>query len=168
MEEYFLKNRKENIIGNSFKEGKNITGIIFNPVDFVLDGMKFINTEKIENITVETNNFKDKVMVEKLQMYFEEQPKKIFKDSKISNFEELFTIIQSLDLLCELSLSEEDVVYIGKIIEVYEDSIDIDFIDTECKLMDQAYVEYEDITTVTVFSDYLNTLSEVMKSTKTS
>jgi len=106
--------------------------------------------------------------VEKFQMYFEELPKKIFKDNKISNFEELFTIIQSLDLLCELSLSEEDVVYIGKIIDVYEDSIDIDFFDTECKLMDQAYVEYEDITTVTVFSDYLNTLSEVMKSTKTS
>ncbi|WP_336686328.1 hypothetical protein [Chryseobacterium bernardetii] len=168
MEEYFLKNRKENIIGNSFKEGKNITGIIFNPVDYVLDGIKFINTEKIEKITVETNNFKDKVMVEKFQMYFEELPKKIFKDSKISNFEELFTIIQSLDLLCELSLSEEDVVYIGKIIDVYEDSIDIDFFDTECKLMDQAYVEYEDITTVTIFSDYLNTLSEVMKSTKTS
>lgn len=163
MEEYFLKNRKENIIGSSFNVGKNITGVIFNPVDYVLDGIKFINTEKIENITVETNNFKDKVMMEKVQIYFEEQTKKIFNDSKISNFEELFTVIQSLDLLCELSLSEEDVVYIGKIIEVYEDSIDIDFFDTECKLMDQAYVEYEDITTVTIFSDYLNSLSEVMR-----
>ncbi|CAA7386637.1 hypothetical protein [Chryseobacterium fistulae] len=165
MEEYFLKNRKENIIGNRFKEGEIITGIIFNPVDYVLDGIKFINTEKIENVAIKTNNFKDKVMMKKIQIYFDEPIKKIIRDSKTNSFEELFTVIESLDLLCELSLSEEDVVYIGKIIDVYEDSIDVDFFDTECNLMDNAYVEYENITTVTIFSDYLDSLSEVMKST---
>ncbi|RTZ50084.1 hypothetical protein EJ377_08520 [Chryseobacterium arthrosphaerae] len=160
MEEYFLKNRNESIIGSSFNKGKAITGIIFNPVDYVLDGLKFINNTKIENVTIETNDFKSKVMKGKIQSYFDGS-KDIITGRVPDNFEELFKIIKSSDLLCELSLSEEEVVYIGKVIEVYEDSIDIDFLDTECKLMDHAYVEYEDITTVAIFSDYLNTLSTV-------
>ena len=166
MEEYFLKDREENIIGSSFKKGENITGIIFNPIDYVLDGLKFINNEKIENVTTGTDSFKNKVMKDKIQKYCDASTMKIVKDSPPNNFEELFTTIKSLDVLCELSLSEEDVVYIGKVTAVYEDAIDIDFFDTECELMDHAYVEYGDITTVAIFSDYLDTLSTVIKSTK--
>lgn len=163
MEQYFFKNRDESLNGICFKKEQIITGIIFNPVDYVLDGLKFINSARIESMIVEDDNFKEKVLKQKAQKYFDESSKKIFKNHPIHNFQELFRMIHSLELLCEMSLSEEDVIYIGKVVEVYDDSIDIDFFDTECKLLDNAYVEYEDITCVTIFSDYVDTLCEVIK-----
>jgi hypothetical protein len=163
MEQYFLENRKLSINGICFKEEKALTGIIFNPVDYVIDGMKFINSGKIKNVVVETDEFKDKIMTKKFQKYFDDANKKILKTTEIQDFQSLFTLINSMNVLCELSLSKEDVVYVGKVINVYDDSIDIDFFNTECKLIDNAFVEFEDITTVSIFSDYLDTLSEVMK-----
>lgn len=163
MEQYFFKNRKLSINGICFKEEKALIGIIFNPVDYVIDGMKFINSGKIKKVVVETDEFKNKIMTKKFQKYFDDANKKTFRTTVIQNFQSLFTLINSMDVLCELSLSKEDVVYIGKVINVYDDSIDIDFLNTECKLIDNAFVEFKDITTVSVFSDYLDTLSEVMK-----
>ncbi|WP_284462627.1 hypothetical protein [Chryseobacterium sp.] len=163
MEQYFLENRELSINGICFKKEKFLTGIIFNPVDYVIDGMKFINSGKIKNVVAETDEFKDKIMTKKFQKYFDDANKKILKTTEIKDFQSLFNAINSMDILCELSLNKEDVVYIGKVINVYDDSIDIDFFNTECKLIDNAFVEFEDITTVSIFSDYLDTLSEVMK-----
>lgn len=163
MEQYFLENRELSINGICFKKEKVLTGIMFNPVDYVIDGMKFINSGKIKNVVTETDEFKDKIMTKKFQKCFDDTNKKILKNTEIQDFQSLFNVINSMDILCELSLSKEDVVYVGKVINVYDDSIDIDFFNTECKLIDNAFVEFEDITTVSIFSDYLDTLSEVMK-----
>jgi hypothetical protein len=163
MEQYFLENIELSINGICFKEEKILTGIIFNPVDYVIDGMKFINSRKIKNVVAETDEFKDKIMTKKFQKYFDDANKKNLKTTEIQDFQSLFNVINSMDILCELSLSKEDVVYVGKVINVYDDSIDVDFFNTECKLIDNAFVEFEDITTVSIFSDYLDTLSEVMK-----
>lgn len=163
MQKYFCENRKEIIDGISFKEEKEIIGIVFNPVDYVLDGLRFLNTEKINNIEIEDDDFKNEVMKRKSEKYLDEPQNRVFKDPSLHSFRDLFQLIYSLDLLCELSLSAEEVVYIGKVINVNEDSIDIDFFDTKCNLMDNAYVEYADMTHVTVFSDYVNTLSDFIK-----
>lgn len=164
MEQYFLENRKLSISGIRFTKEKDIiTAVLFNPVDYVIDGIKFINSKKIKDIVVETDEFKDEIMSKKFQKYFYDSNKTVFKSFEILNFQNLFNLIKSMDLLCELSLSKENVVYIGKVINVYDDSIDIDFFSTECKLIDNAFVEFEDITSVSILSDYLDTLSEVMK-----
>ena len=161
MEEFFFKNRKQSIHGVCFQKNDKMTNIIYIPVDYVIDGMKFINSDRIENVTGEKKEFKIKVIKFKSKNYFDDLSKTAFRDCE--NFQKLFTVIQSMDLLCELSLSKEDVVYIGKVINVYDDSINIDFYDTECKLYDNACVMYDDITSISVFTDYLDTLSEVMK-----
>lgn len=164
MEQYFLKNRRTIINGINFKEEKDIiTAVLFNPVDYVIDGMKFINSTKIQNIVSDTDEFKNQIMNKKTERYFDDINKKDIKNSKLQNFQDLFAFVKSKDILCELSLSKEDVSYIGKVINIYEDSIDIDFFSTKCKLVDNAYVEFEDITTVTIFSDYLDTLSEIIR-----
>ncbi|MGE8431450.1 hypothetical protein [Chryseobacterium joostei] len=159
-----IKNFSDCILGIKLYDNENLLVTILNPVDYVLDGIRFTNFKKIENITNESDSFKNKVMKLKFQRYLDSLNLNMFKDFKISNFQNLFTIIKQESLLCEFSFNKEDVVYIGNIINVYDSSIDVNFYDDECQLDESDNIDFENITSVTIFSDYLNSLSEFMKS----
>jgi hypothetical protein len=158
-----IKNFSDCILGVKLYDNENLLITALNPVDYVLDGIRFINLKKIENITDESDSFKNKVMKLKFQRYLDSLNLSMFKNFEIKNFQNLFTIIKQEDLLCEFSFNKEDVVYIGNIIYVYENSIDVNFYDDECQLDESDNIDFENITSITLFSDYLNSLSEFMK-----
>lgn len=159
-----IQNFSDYILGVKLYDNENLLIIASNSVDYVLDGVKFINQKKIESITDESDSFKNKVMKLKFQKYLDFLNLKKFKNFEINNFQSLFTTIKEEGLLCEFSFNKEDVVYIGNILNVYENSVDVNFYDEECQFDESDNIDFENITSITLFSDYLNSLSEFMKS----
>ncbi len=159
-----VKNFSDRILGSKLYDNENLLTIVVNPVDYVLDGVKFINQKRIESITDESNGFKNMVMELKFQRYLDSLNLKRFKSFEINNFQSLFTTIKEESLLCEFSFNKEDVVYIGNIINVHANSIDVNFYDEKCRFVESDNIDFESMTSITVLSDYLNSLSEFMKS----
>lgn len=100
----------------------------------------------------------------KFQKYLDSLNVRIFKNFEIKNFQTLFPIIKVEELLCEFSFKKEDVVYTGNILNVYENFVDVNFYDEECQFDESDNIDFENITSITLFSDYLSSLSEFMKS----
>ena len=157
---FSLTNRTKAINGLVLYQNDNFTTIINNPVDYVIDGIVYINNQKLKVTVLEKQSSKDKIMNSKLTVFLEKD--KRYLNIEFSNFKDLFTHLKETNLFCELSLSKENVVYIGKTINAYEDSIDIDFYNTNFKLIDNAFIKFEDITSVTILSDYADTIGNVV------
>lgn len=151
MEEYKLINRKKNIKGVVLNRSKELTLLINNPVDYLIDGLVIINNSKILKENFILNEEKDFIINQKFKsMNIENDYKKL----KYGNFKDFFSSVKIDNIFCEFSLSKENSIYIGKIIDIKEDSIDVDFYSTNFHLLDKAYVKFEDITTIKVFTDY--------------
>lgn len=158
--QFLLSNRIKSITGIALNRNKNLTVIINNPVDYVIDGIIYINSNKIKEIIFKEQNLEEKIVNSKFTVCLERDER--YLDLDFKDFNDLFTQLKKINTFCELSLSKENVVFIGKIVNVEKDSIDVDFYDTNLKLMDNALVKYKDITTVTIFSDYADTISNVI------
>lgn len=158
-----IKNFSDYILGVKLYDNGNLVITASNPVDYVLDGVKFINRKRIESITDESDSFKSRIMELKFQRYLDSLNLKRFKGFEINNFQSLSTTIKEESLLCEFSFNKEDVVYIGNIINVHASSIDVNFYDEKCRFVENDSIDYESMTSITILSDYLNSLSDFMK-----
>ena len=163
---FLLSNWRKLINGITISQNENIICIIKNPVDYVIDGLTFINTQKIKEIILSENIFQEEIINSKFISNCENDKRYI--NFKFKNFKDLFIYLKKTSSFCELSLRKANVIYIGKIINVNEESIDIDFYDVNFKLMDNAYIEYKDISLVNIFTDYAGTIENiVLKGKKT-
>lgn len=161
-----MKNKLSDI---SLKGWKNLTrgivtiespvliGMIYNPVDYVIDGYTFINRTKIKSVKSIDDSMRQRIMNSKAQTWSNK-----FDLVHASNFSELFDELKKRGIFCEVYLSKEDLVYIGKTMDVKTDSIDIDFYTTDFKLLDTAFVKFKDIKLVTIYSDYSTTFEDVV------
>lgn len=156
---FSLTNRSKSIYGLVLYRNDNFTTIINNPVDYVIDGVRYINNQKLKSIVLEKQLSKDKIMNSKLIIFLEND--KRYLNIEFSNFKDLFDYLKEKNIFCELSLSKENTVFIGKTINAQQDSIDIDFYDKNFRLVDNAFVKFEDITSVTILSDYADTIANV-------
>lgn len=146
--------------GVQFFESSNIIGIIINPTDYILDGITFINKKRVKKTSLNNDELSERIMKVKAESVLNSIP---IINSDFQDFKQVFQVLKNADLFCELALSKEDVVYVGEIIKVNDDSLDIDFYSTKFELMDNAYVKFKDITSVTVFSDYSLTFQNVVR-----
>ena len=155
-----LSNRRRLITGIIISKNKNITCIIRNPVDYLVDGLTFINNHKIENIFLNKIILKEEIINSKFIIQADKDER--FLNYKFDNFKDFFNQLKKINAFCELSLKKENVIYIGKVINVNDKSVDVDFYDVNFKLMDNAYIEFEDITLVNIFTDYADTFGNVV------
>lgn len=160
MNKYKLINRKNKVKGIVLEKSKELTLLINNPVDYIIDGLLIINNSKIQKNSFITNENKDYIITQKFKdMNLESD----YRDLKYENFKDFFYSLKTYNIFCEISLSKENVIYIGKIIDVKEDSIDVDFYATNFYLLEKAYIKFEDITTIKIFTDYSITFKRFHK-----
>lgn len=158
---FSIKNWKNNNNGLVVFEESAIIGLINNPVDYVLDGFVFLNRKKMKSMTIVDNELKQRIITSKAQSWLGNFPK--LGNTIFQNYQEVFEYLKTEDIFCELSLSKENAVYLGRIIEVHKDSIDIDFYSTDFNLLDSAFVKFNDIRLVTIHSDYSTTFENEIK-----
>lgn len=138
-------------------ESPILVGMINNPIDYVLDGYTFINRSKIKSVELISDPVHQRIMNSKAQIWSDN-----FNLIHVFDFQELFEQLKKRGTFCELYLSKESIVYIGRTIDVRADSIDIDFYTTDFKRLDKAFVKFKDVKLVTIYSDYSTTFEHVM------
>jgi hypothetical protein len=159
---FSLKKRKNKIKGSLLFRSDKVTSIFNLPVDFLIDGVTFINNEKIHEALPFNDQLFESVINNKLTS-IKALYNKFTKGTEFNDYKALFQYLKKNNTFCELSLSKEDVIYIGEIINVHENSVDIDFYSTKFELQDNAYVEFDDIFSVTILSDYVKTIQSEIK-----
>lgn len=139
-------------------ENPIMIGMISNPIDYLLDGYTFINKNKVKSVEIINDSTQQRIMSKKSKTWSNNYSNL----NNVCDFQELFEQLKKGETFCELYLSKEDRVYIGKIVDVRADSIDVDFYTTDFKLLDEAVVEFKDIKLVTIYSDYSTTFENVI------
>ncbi|WP_417266643.1 hypothetical protein [Brumimicrobium sp.] len=158
----YMKGWKNPVTG-FFLEKKTVFSLsIYNPVDYVLDGVMFMNNSFVLSAEMNLSELSSNVMSEKINRYVNQEKIKTILET--SNFKELFSYLLKKDDFCEIALSQEDTVYIGRVRKVRNSSIDIDFYNTDFTLLDEAIIEFDDIRIVSVYTDYSETFCEFIKS----
>lgn len=157
---FLLINRIKLIEGILINQNDVFTTIINNPTDYQIDGIKFINNTKIKEIQLNTQELKEKVINSKFQSFSKKVDE--YMKNKHINFEDLFIKLKSDNVFCELSLSKKNSIYVGKVINVYNDSIDINLYNINFELLDNAYIKFKDITSINILTDYSETFNDVI------
>lgn len=160
MNKYKLINRKNKVKGIVLKSSEELTLLINNPVDYLIDGLLIINNSKIVKESLIKNEDKDHIITHKFK---DTGLGNDYQNLKYENFKDFFSSVKTYNLFCEFSLSKENVIYIGKIIDVKEDLINVDLYATNFHLLDKAYIKFKDITTIKVFTDYSLTFKKFHK-----
>ncbi|SHL76781.1 hypothetical protein SAMN05443634_1241 [Chishuiella changwenlii] len=160
MIKYKLTKRKNKIKGVVLNTSKELTVLINNPVDYQIDGLLIINNSKIEKESLVLDELKDYIITDKFKSIC---IKNNYQKIEYKNFQDLFYYLKINEIFCELSLTKEDSIYIGRVIDIKHNSIDIDFYTTDFNLLDKAYVLFDDITTIKIFTDYSLTFKEFHK-----
>ena len=151
-----IRRFKELLTGILLGSGTNWSLIRYNAVDYVLDGYSFINNRCIlYKSKVEENTIQHKIL--SLKNKAEKSP--IFENNNIlDNNTLLFSVLQREKELLAICLHSEDVIYVGRVKEVFSKSFGFDTYDTELQKSGIINIEYSKVRYIQIRTDYLNSL----------
>ncbi|PWN59237.1 hypothetical protein [Chryseobacterium viscerum] len=142
----------EIIKGVKLYENEKLLIILSNPVDYMLDGIFFINKKYIKNIEKTKDLlslviFKHKINVDSFIGY--------------KSFDTIYDTIKyhyNQSKLVELTLESSSYSIIGNIQHINEKSFFLNMLSVKAEYLQEEKFEYDKIRIVTVNSDYLNSL----------
>lgn len=153
-----IEGYKEPIAGIFCNKGKDWIQILYNPVDYVIDGIKFIKIDLATPLEKTTNDkFVEKVL----------KAKKLLSDININlSNEGLLSWLITNKRLIEYQTKYENSIEVGFVIDFKENKSIFKNIGTKGQLLDTIQVDFKTIKTITINSDYLYSLSTYIKSKK--
>lgn len=132
-----------------------------NPVDFIIDGYTILKNENLKSIIQEEDHeFTEKVIKLKgLKTSAEE----------IIPLTDLHSIINFLDkkhLVFQIAKRSDKAVYLGKLIELNDEELIIDFLGTEGKFDGEMSFKLNKIRVIEFDTDYINSLKLIIEAEK--
>lgn len=154
-----MKNWEEEISGIFLGEGKEWVLIYDNSNDFILDGFRFISKKNISKIDRGMNEiFKERVF--KLKNVINNFDERIYDlDNTILLFESLKKDKQTI----QYDVDDEDEIFVGRVLEIDKDNFKIESITTRGELSSSYRCKYDEIRSLSIDNDYLNSLSLLIK-----
>lgn len=152
---YKMKNWERPVNGLQLKDGKSWTLLNLNPVDYLMDGMTLIDKKQIE--VINTDSFIENVLQIKIQT-------KLINSLKLQlgSIRDILHSLCGKETLVQFKLEEENSAYIGEIVKVKKSSVKIKVISPEIVWDGFMCIEYLDIWTISILSDYLLTLENII------
>ncbi|PKB18110.1 hypothetical protein [Flavobacterium sp. 5] len=132
-----------------------------NPFDFIIDGYTILKNKNLKSIIQEEDHeFTEKVIKLKgLKTSAEE----------IIPLKDVYTIINFLDKkheVFQIAKKSDKAVYLGKLIELNEDELIIDFLGTEGKFDGEMSFKLNKIRAIEFDTDYINSLKLIIEDEK--
>ncbi len=151
----------EKINGIKLYETENLLVVLLNSVDFVLDGICFINKKYVKQINIEkSDELKIKILEHKINSFH--------IDSKYKSFETIKDVtdhfLKNSNKLIEVTLESPDYSIIGNIENSKEKYFIINMLSVKGKYLSGEKIEYDKTRILTVDSDYLNSLEYYINS----
>lgn len=126
-----------------------------NPGDYILDGYRFVNKKFIkQEKKLLPNNIKDKILILKFQYDMVKQLETIPTNS----YKSLFSYLKEKSVLVEISLDKDECILVGKIVNVFEKSFEIEKISTKATILGIENLKFSIVRSVGLKTDYLNSL----------
>ncbi|MCG2792150.1 MAG: hypothetical protein L6262_01215 [Weeksellaceae bacterium] len=151
------------VSGIKLYENNNIIIILYNPVDYVLDGINIINKKYIKIIEEEKEDvLKLDILNYKvgLRNYFLEY----------DNFTEIHDIIKYFYVqkskLIEIGLESSSYSLIGNILKLNEKSFILNLLSTKAKFIKEERIDYDKIRILSFNNDYLNAFEYYLENIK--
>lgn len=156
-----FKRIKDQIIGVLISESTHWLLLKYIPVDFQIDGYVFINKKNVKEISVtEKEAFKKNVLISSKKWI----DKKNSLDVLNLNLENIFVSFAHNKNIIQIEGSNNEIAYIGKIVDVKESHILIDSISTRGTWLDEKKISKAKIWCVFFDNDYVNSLGLYIKS----
>ena len=147
-----IKPRKTIVHGLVLGYSDTWTLAINNVVDYVCDGFLLLYNPSVKKHKHDTENkWTEKIILLKTKR--SKTPKINLADTR-----SVFNSLKSLNKIISISNKKGDIVWIGKIIEVLDDSITIKTLTTKAKWAEKKTVLYTDMTVIDFDTDYIKSL----------
>lgn len=156
---------KSPLVGVKIKEGQQWASIKYNEVDYIIDGIRFINTKYICRQTkVEANDMVAKVIPLKYNDVLKDR--ELVGRLNLDSYHGFFCDLIPMGFLVEIGLDKEDCIYVGTITKVNEKSVTFDTIGTFAEDTGMMNIPFDRIRYISIETDYLNSLDLYLRHQK--
>ena len=135
-----------------------------NVVDYVLDGIRFINRKYIsykKKIEVDDDEMKVKIIPLKYKDALKD--KELVAKLDLNSYHGFFSMLKPMGYMTEIGLDKEDSMYVGTIAKINEKSVTFDTIGTLTEDTGMMNIPFDRIRYIGIETDYLKSLSLYIK-----
>ncbi len=152
-----ISNYDNLIVGLIIDIGQNWIAIKYIPVDYVVDGLMFINRKQI----VESHRGRHEMFVEKvLSAKGIEANYPVKFDLNESFFQSLRE--NAADSLIQISCKDETKTFIGRMVSYDKNGINLSLIDEHALWVEESYYKYSEIKVIQIANDYLFSMQSII------
>ena len=145
-------NRYPNAISGVYLyENEEFVVMLNNPVDYVIDGIYFINKNYIKNIEIDQDIISNKILLHKASLYNTD-------NMNFSNFKKILQYLLNKQQLIEFYLDKQSYTLIGRIISIDNKVIKVNLVDTQSSFLKKEKISYNKIRILAINTDYVDAL----------
>jgi hypothetical protein len=145
-------NRYPNTISGVYLyENEEFVVMLNNPVDYVIDGIYFINKNYIKNIEIDQDIISNKILLHKASLYNTD-------NMNFSNFKKILQYLLNKQQLIEFYLDKQSYTSIGRIISIDNKVIKVNLVDTQSSFLKKEKISYNKIRVLAINTDYVDAL----------
>ena len=122
-----------------------------NPIDYVIDGIYFINKNYINNIEIDQDIISNKILLHKASLYNTD-------NMNFSNFKKILQYLLNKQQLIEFYLDKQSCTLIGRIISIDNKVIKVNLVDTQSSFLKKEKISYNKIRILAINTDYVDAL----------
>ena len=122
-----------------------------NPVDYVIDGIYFINKNYIKNIEIDQDIISNKILLHKASLYNTD-------NMNFSNFKKILQYLLNKQQLIEFYLDKQSYTLIGRIISIDNKVIKVNLVDTQSSFLKKEKISCNKIRVLAINTDYVDAL----------
>ncbi len=147
------------LYGVKLFENDNLLVIEINPVDYVLDGICFINKKYIKEVNEVKDILKHEILNNKLNT-------NKFDYDRFINIYEVVKYFQENKKLIKLGLDSQYYSLIGQVLRINNKSFFLKILSVKAVYLNEILIEYNKIRTITLNDDYLDSLENYLMRNK--
>ena len=145
-------NRYPNTISGVYLyENEEFVVMLNNPVDYVIDGIYFINKNYIKNIEIDQDIISNKILLHKASLYNTD-------NMNFSNFKKILQYLLNKQQLIEFYLDKQSYTLIGRIISIDNKVIKVNLVDAQSSFLKKEKISYNKIRVLAINTDYVDSL----------
>ena len=145
-------NRYPNAISGVYLyENEEFVVMLNNPVDYVIDGIYFINKNYIKNIEIDQDIISNKILLHKASLYNTD-------NMNFSNSKKILQYLLNKQQLIEFYLDKQSYTLIGRIISIDNKVIKVNLVDTQSSFLKKEKISYNKIRVLAINTDYVDAL----------
>ncbi|MEI6864675.1 hypothetical protein [Flavicella sp.] len=149
-----LEDWDEEITGVFVTEGKEWILLLDNQNDFILEGLRFVNKARLDEVLRDDDEkFKEKVFSKKYSDF------SLPNSYNLNDTAKLLQQIKEENKLLHFDMEDEEEIIVGLIENIYDDKFELKALTSEAEWGENLISEFRELSTLAIDNDYLKSLN---------